>query len=70
MAGQAICNRCGEVGYWQKGKYGRWFLRHDCSAPRGGQNERHSSLADYAHHNEEAAIIKAMEDRYTDYYAD
>jgi len=33
-------------------------------------NERHSSIEDYSHWNEEASIIKAQEDRYSDYYAD
>jgi hypothetical protein len=33
-------------------------------------NERHSSIRDYSHWNEEASIIKAQEDRYADYYAD
>lgn len=33
-------------------------------------NERHSSISDYSHWNEEAPIIKAQEDRYADYYAD
>lgn len=33
-------------------------------------NERHSSLSDYEHWNEEAPYIKAHEDRYADYYAD
>lgn len=33
-------------------------------------NEHHSSLSDYSHWNEEASIIKAQEDRYTDYYND
>lgn len=33
-------------------------------------NERHSSLEDYSHWNEEASIIKAQEDRYADYYYD
>lgn len=35
-----------------------------------GPNERHSSLDDYSHWNEEAPIIKAYEDRYSDYYRD
>lgn len=30
--------------------------------------DRHSSLDDYSHWNEEAPIIKALEDRYSDYY--
>ena len=38
--------------------------------PRNGKNERHSSLEDYSHWNEEASIVKAQEDRWTDYYAD
>ena len=29
-----------------------------------------SSLSDYSHWNEEAPIIKAIEDRYADYYRD
>lgn len=29
-----------------------------------------SSLEDYGHWNEEAPIIKALEDRYADYYRD
>ena len=33
-------------------------------------NERHSSPSDYEHWNEEASIVKAQEDRYTDSYAD
>lgn len=33
-------------------------------------NERYSSISDYSHWNEEASIIKAQEDRYSDYYAD
>lgn len=33
-------------------------------------NERHSSIGDYSHWNEEAPFIKAQEDRYADYYAD
>lgn len=32
-------------------------------------NERHSSINDYSHWNEEASIIKAQEDRYADRYA-
>jgi len=67
----AECNKCGEMGLrWAKTRAGRWYLPHACGARRSGGNERHSSLRDYAHHNEEAAIIKAMEDRGTDYYAD
>lgn len=66
----ATCNKCGLVGSWQKNSRGGWYLRHACEARRSGGNERHSSLSDYAHWNEEAAIVKAMEDRYTDYYAD
>jgi hypothetical protein len=33
-------------------------------------NQRHSSIEDYSHWNEEASIIKAREDRYADYYRD
>lgn len=33
-----------------------------------GRNERHSSISDYSHWNEEASIVKAQEDRYTEYY--
>lgn len=36
----------------------------------GRSNERHSSLSDYSHWNEEAPIIKAYEDRYADYYSE
>lgn len=35
---------------------------------RSGRNERHSSISDYSHWNEEASIVKAQEDRYTEYY--
>lgn len=67
------CNKCGQGGLrWAKTRNGKWYLPHTC-AERGtgaGKNERHSSLSDYSHWNEEASIIKAMEDRYTDYYAD
>jgi len=34
----------------------------------GGKNKRFSSNADYAHWNEEAPIIRALEDRATEYY--
>jgi hypothetical protein len=34
-----------------------------------GKNERYSSLEDYSHWNEEASIVKAQEDRWSDYYA-
>jgi hypothetical protein len=33
-------------------------------------NQRHSSIEDYSHWNEEASIVKAQEDRYADYYYD
>lgn len=35
-----------------------------------GKNEVASSLEDYEHWNEEAPIVKAQEDRWTDYYND
>lgn len=42
-----------------------------CGSPLGtGRNEVASTTADYTHWNEEAPIIKAQEDRYTDYYND
>lgn len=63
------CNKCGQTGLrWAKTASGKWYLPHSCR--KGGSNERHSSLSDYAHWNEEAPIIKALEDRYADRYAD
>lgn len=67
----AQCNKCGVDGLrWAQTRAGRWYLPHACEARRSGGNERHSSLHDYAHWNEEASIIKAQEDRWTDYYGD
>lgn len=40
----------------------------DRKQSRSGRNERHSSISDYSHWNEEASIVKAQEDRYTEYY--
>ena len=38
---------------------------HEVTAPR---NERFASDADYSHWNEEASIVRAQEDRATEYY--
>lgn len=51
------------------------FICSDCQdefgdKPSSGKNERHSSISDYSHWNEEASIVKAQEDRYSDYYAE
>jgi hypothetical protein len=40
----------------------------DKKQQRRSRNERHSSISDYSHWNEEASIVKAQEDRYTEYY--
>jgi hypothetical protein len=73
MGRTATCKRCGEIGSWRQNRRGGWYLLHSClsrgEASTGG-NERHSSLSDYSHWNEEASIVKAQEDRWTDYYSD
>ncbi len=42
----------------------------DKKQQRRSRNERHSSISDYSHWNEEASIVKAQEDKWADYYRD
>ena len=51
------------------------FVCSDCQdefsdEQTNGKNERHASIRDYSHWNEEASRVKAQEDRYSDYYAE
>ena len=68
MGRTAICRRCRKIGSWKQNKRGGWYLFHLCENSSIGGNEHHSSLSDYSHWNEEAAYVKAQEDRYSDDY--